>query len=80
MANFNQSPLGQATVGIPQIANLLEAGSTAFGVNASAINFNFTGASGDDISLDPQGALGTAPGMYPIYRRTKRIISSFKES
>lgn len=80
MANFNQSPLGQAQVELSEINNLFEQTATSLSVNFSLAFFTFTGASGSAVNLDPQGELGTAPGMYPIYRRTKRIISSFKES
>jgi hypothetical protein len=80
MASFNQSPLGQTTRLLPSIFTNFGVSATSYNINLSVENFDTVDiVSTTVLSLDPEGYLGSKPGMYPIYRRKKRIISSQQE-
>lgn len=73
MADFNQSPLGQAAIAIGGDSVSLAIGSTTVNVQSGTDSFGFTGNSA---TFDLASAVVAATGMFPSWRRPTRVIPS----
>lgn len=72
MADFDQSPAGQAPVTLTMSQLDMTLGPTTSNVSTSLIPSSVFGTSG---TFDLAAPVIAAPGMYPAWRRSLRVIS-----
>lgn len=73
MANFNQSPLGQASVAAGANPVSLAVGATTLNVGMTMTSFETVGTSG---SLDLASQQAASTGLFPSWRRPVRALTS----